>query len=787
MSVSLECCPPVELAADAERFEHEGLLASAWSHARSLGAERYELSLGVSNLHCPSCIDQIERSLSGLEGVEQARVNLSTRRLFVRWRQDVSDLDGIIAKVTALGYRLAPLDSDSRTKAGNREERELLRAVALAGFAAANVMLLSVSVWSGLVSDMGPATRALMHWVSALIALPTIVIAGRPFFRSAVAALGGGRMNMDVPISLAVTLAAGMSLSETMRGGEHVYFDAAVTLLFFLLIGRYLDLRIRGKARSAAENLMAMRAASATVIDPDGSQRRLAAAQVEPGMLVAIAPGERIPVDGRVEQGRSDIDTALVTGETLPRTVEEGGEVFAGTVNLNAAIRVRVTSTEDSTLLAEIVHLMEAAEQGRARYQRLADRVARAYAPVVHILAAVTFLGWLWAGSLDWQLALLTAVAVLIITCPCALGLAVPAVQVAAVDRLLRHGILVKSADGLERLAQADVVVFDKTGTLTQGRPELINATDLTAEDLRLAAGLAAASKHPLARAVCRAAESHGIITTPADAVSETPGMGLSAGVNGRELRLGNRRWCGIADQAETVTAGAHTGSELDMELWLAEAGKAPVGFRFHDALRPDALQCVAQLRKRGLEVELLSGDRPGPVRQVAEALGIETWHAECRPDAKIARLKTLAAHGKRVLMVGDGLNDAPALSEAFVSISPADASEISQTAADLIFQGDSLDALIEAQVVAGVARRLVLQNFSLAFLYNAIAVPFAMAGMVTPLVAAVAMSVSSIVVTLNSLRLYAIQRRPKDRPSPQPRRPDLSLLELNQGGRAQS
>ncbi|WP_179954337.1 heavy metal translocating P-type ATPase [Denitrobaculum tricleocarpae] len=751
----MDCCPPVDLAKEAERHEHEGLLATAWSFARCLEGDLYDLSLGVSNLHCPSCINQIEKGLAELPGIEQARVNLSTRRLFVRWREDTTGLAEIVSKVDGMGYRLAPLDSGSQEESGNREERELLRAVALSGFAAANVMLLSVSVWSGLVSDMGPATRVMMHWISALIALPTVVIAGRPFFRSAVGALRSGHLNMDVPISLGVTLAAGMSLAETMRGGEHVYFDAAVTLLFFLLIGRYLDLRIRGKARSAAENLMAMRASSATVIDPDGSQRRVAAAQVEPGMLVAVAAGERIPVDGTVEQGQSDVDTALVTGESVPRTVTAGTEVFAGTLNLNGALRVRVTSTEDSTLLAEIVNLMEAAEQGRARYQRLADRVARAYSPVVHILAAGTFLGWLWIGALDWQLSLMIAVAVLIITCPCALGLAVPAVQVAAVDRLLRKGILVKAADGLERLAQADVVVFDKTGTLTLGQPELIKGLEVSPQRLQLAAGMAAASKHPLARALYRAAKAQGPVPTLPQTVSETPGMGLSVQMNGSELRLGNRVWCGIGEGAQD----ASDGSDLDMELWLASEGEPPVAFRFRDELRPDARQSIEALKERGLAVELLSGDRPGPVRQVAETLGIETWHAECRPDAKIARLKALSAQGKRVLMVGDGLNDAPALAEAFVSISPADASAVSQTAADLIFQGDSLDALVETHSVAGSARRLVLQNFALAFSYNAIAVPFAVAGYVTPLVAAVAMSASSIVVTVNSLRLYAMKR----------------------------
>ena len=345
------------------------------------------------------------------------------------------------------------------------------------------------------------------------------------------------------------------------------------------------------------------------------------------------------------------------------------------------------------------------------------------------------------------------AVAVLIITCPCALGLAVPAVQVAAVDRLLRKGILVKAADGLERLAQVDVVVFDKTGTLTMGRPELINIGEIDPVKLQVAASLAAGSKHPLSRALVRAAEAQGPVQALTQTVTETPGMGLSVALDGQAYHLGNRAWCGVTDAFARQVAGAAS----ELELWLATQDAPPVVFRFRDALRPAAVEAIAAFKKQGVAVELLSGDRPGPVEATAWALDIENWQAECRPNAKIARLKALSAEGKRVLMVGDGLNDAPALSEAFVSISPADASEVSQTAADLIFQGDSLEALIEAQHVAVASRRLVLQNFGLAFLYNAIAVPFAVAGFVTPLVAAVAMSASSIVVTLNSLRLYAM------------------------------
>jgi Cu2+-exporting ATPase len=727
-------------------------LADPGLYVRTQADGTAELNMVVENLHCPSCIPRIEGALQGQPGVVEARVNLSSRRLHLRWHGAAAEAAGILAPVVGQGFRLAPFDPAITEAPHEDARRALLRALAVAGFAAGNVMLLSVSVWSGLVSDMGEATRALLHWVSALIALPAVAYAGRPFFGSAVAALRGGRLNMDVPISLAVLLTTAMSLFETIRGGPLVYFDAAVMLLFFLLIGRYLDLGVRGRVRSAAENLLALQARSATLIGSDGRRRAVAVTTLRTGARVAVAAGERIPADGRIAVGTSEIDTSLVTGESLPRPAGPGSEVFAGMLNLGAPLEIDVTAVGDDTLLAEIARLMAAAEQGRARYVRLADRAARIYAPSVHVLAGATFLGWLLIAGAAWQSALMTAVAVLIITCPCALGLAVPAVQVTAVARLLRCGVLVKSADGLERLAHIDAVAFDKTGTLTKGQPALTNRDDIDPADMHLATALAGASRHPLARAVCRAA---GPVALVAEGLREEPGMGLAATVGGQEVRLGNRVWCGVADDETETGASATT----EMELWLAVSGRAPVRFAFRDTLRADAGALIAWLRAQGVPVTLLSGDRPAAVRKLAEALGITDWHAECRPTDKIARLAELAAAGHKVLMVGDGLNDAPALAAAFASASPAEAADISQTAADVILQGGGLAPLAEAIRVARTARRLVLQNFALAFGYNAIAVPLAVAGTVTPLIAAAAMSASSIAVTLNALRLNLLRQ----------------------------
>lgn len=702
-----------------------------------------EIRLMVDGISCGGCIARIERGLAGGEGVARARVNLSTHRLTVGFDRAVLAPESIIAKLDSLGYRAVPFDPVALKAGRDADEKRLLRAMAVAGFAAANVMLLSVSVWAGHFQDMGPATRTLMHWISALIAVPAVIYAGRPFFDSAVAALRSGRTNMDVPISLAVILATGMSLMETMRGADHAYFDSAVSLLFFLLVGRYLDRRARGKARSAAEQLTGLSAIAATVIDDDGSVRACAPASLSAGMTVLVAVGDRVPVDGTILSGRSDLDTQIITGESVPEPVAEGSSVYAGAVNLGAPIKVTVKAAGEGTLLAEIARLMEAAEQRKTRYVGLADTVSRWYAPVVHTLALAAFVGWFGFAGMDWQPALLIAVAVLIVTCPCALGLAVPVVQVIACSRLMRGGILLKSGSGLERLADIDTVVFDKTGTLTLGRPRLLDDPNRDPDDLRRAAALASTSSHPLAKALTAAAGSNVAVL---DGVIEHPGDGLEwLGADGPH-RLGRRDFACPNHLADDPTDGP--------EIWYARPGCATIRFGFEDAPRADARRIVDAFKARGIEVRLLSGDREAVVAKTATALGIESWRAEVTPDRKVAELEAIREAGRKTAMVGDGLNDAPALAAAFVSLSPSTAAEISRTAADLVFQGDRLGPILTAYRVARASRALVKQNFALAFLYNVLTVPLAVAGFVTPLIAALAMSGSSIVVIGNALRL---------------------------------
>ncbi|KLN59378.1 ATPase P [Kiloniella spongiae] len=701
-----------------------------------------QLHLIVDTIHCPSCIRLIEGNLNKMDGIETARVNVSTKRLYVLWDETKTSANAIIRKLDDLDFPPTPYNPALMSSASEQEDKVLLKAMGVAGFAAANVMLLSVAVWSG-VDDMGPATRDLLHWVSGLIALPTVAYSGQPFFRSAIAALKTRSLNMDVPISLAVLLAVGMSVAETLQSAQHAYFDASVMLLFFLLIGRYLDRRMRSKAQSAAQNLLSLRAVAATVIREDGTHASLPVEAVEPGMKVAIAVGEKIPVDGTVIKGKTEIDSSLITGESLPQKVSVGNAVFAGTLNISTPIEVEVTAQDDQTLLSEIVNLMETAEQGRAKYVRLADRAAQIYAPVVHILSALTFVAWWALGDGGWHLALMNAIAVLIITCPCALGLAVPTVQVVASGLLLRRGILVKAADGLERLADADVVVFDKTGTLTKGQPVLTNKDTLPVDDLSLAASLALSSKHPLSKALVAASEAP---VVKLDKVHEEPGQGLECYLGDNRVRIGNRNWCGIHDDRADDDAVS--------ELWLSDSAGKKVRFTFEDQLKDDACNAVDYAREHLQSVEILSGDREKAVKKAAELLSIKKWTAGANPKDKISYLDTLSDQKHKVLMVGDGLNDAPALASAFVSASPATASDISQTTADFIFQGNKLKPMVEAITIAKKARDLIFQNFGLAIVYNIIAVPLAMSGYVTPLIASIAMSASSIVVTLNALRL---------------------------------
>ncbi|MCA1493807.1 cation-translocating P-type ATPase [Sinorhizobium alkalisoli] len=735
----MSCCAPgVETVVEPERGL--GLPASEelWLASRSLGGGLRQTELSVPGVHCGACITAIEGALRTKPEVERARVNLSSRRVSIVWKEEVAgkrtDPRELARAIRDRGYE-AHLFAVGEEE-GDAVLKQLIRAVAVAGFAATNIMLLSVSVWSG----ADAATRDLFHWISAMIAAPALVYAGRFFYQSAWNALRHGRTNMDVPIALAVTLSYGMSLHETIGHGEHAWFDASVTLLFFLLIGRTLDHMMRGRARSAISGLARLSPRGAMVVNADGSREYRPVEEIRPGERLMIAAGERIPVDGRVLSGASDLDRSVVNGESAPVAVGVGDLIQAGTLNLTGPLTLEATAAARDSFLAEIMGLMEAAEGGRARYRRIADRAARYYSPAVHLLALLTFIGWMFVEG-DVRHALLVAVAVLIITCPCALGLAVPVVQVVAAGRLFQGGVMVKDGSAMERLAEIDTVLFDKTGTLTIGEPRLVNADEIAPAAMAIAAALAAHSRHPVAKALHDAA---GAAVPLVGDIREIAGAGIEADTKEGVYRLGSRAFaCGGAGEASRQS-----------EAVLSVDGRELASFRFEDKLRAGAGDSVAELHELGLETGILSGDREPVVAEVGRKLGIRRWIAELSPRAKVEACAVVAEGRHRVLMVGDGINDAPALRAAHVSMAPASAADVGRQASDFVFMHQALTAVPFAIETSRQAGRLIRQNFALAIGYNLIAVPIAILGYATPLVAAIAMSTSSVIVVANALRL---------------------------------
>lgn len=693
----------------------------------------------VEGLRCAGCIAKLEGGLAAVPGVAAARVNFTTRRVSIA-HDDALDDDGLRSAMHRLGYVAEPFLGEAANP-GDAETRRLLKALGVAGFAAMNIMLLSVSVWSG----ADGATRTMFHWLSALIALPAVAYAGRPFYDSAWAALRHGRTNMDVPISIGVVLTCAVSLFETIVGGHHAYFDGATMLLFFLLAGRFLDSAMRARANDSVAALLRQTAPGGHVVGPDGGTTWRAAAELAPGMRLLVAAGERFAADGVVETGASSVDRALITGENVPVAVARGDAVLAGTINLDAALTVKVTAAEANTVIADIARMMTTAAQSKSLYVRIADRAARLYAPAVHSLAALSFAGWMIAGA-GWHESLLIAVAVLIITCPCALGLAVPIAQVVASGALMRAGVLIKDGSALERLAAADVVLLDKTGTLTLGRPMPVGELPLGSDETAVALALAQASRHPLARALATALADKGVVAAAVDDLSEAPGLGVEARAGDTRARLGRPDWVGGEASGDTL-------------LTTFRLGDGPVRLlRFHDALRPDAEATLARLHELTLPATMVSGDRAEAVATIAGALDLPA-RSELQPGDKLALIDALQKDGHRVLMVGDGLNDGPALKAAYVSVAPSSASDVGKTAADLVFLGDRLMPVALAVAAARRTMAVVRQNFVLAIGYNVLAVPLAIAGQVTPLVAALAMSGSSLIVVANAMRLRSAAR----------------------------
>ncbi|PRY94429.1 Cu2+-exporting ATPase [Hasllibacter halocynthiae] len=675
--------------------------------------------IALPGIHCAACIRGVEGTLARVPGVRAARVNLGRRRVRVVAAPGRGAAPALAALERA-GFEAHELDEGAAAATeGDAAGRALLARIAVAGFGMMNVMALAVAVWAG----AGETTGALFHWIAAGIAVPALLFSAAPFFGSAWGALRGGRVNMDVPIALAIVLATASSLYETAHAtGAHTWFEAALMLTLFLLVGRYLDHRARTAARSAAAELAALELPRATVLDGAG-RRTVDVAAIRPGDRVILCAGARAPVDGTAESA-AILDRSALTGEAEPASVPAGAPVCAGEAVLGAPLVVRATARAEDSTLRRLAALIEVAETGRHRYSGAAERAAALYAPFVHALAAIAFGLW-WLATRDLHTAIGVATAVLIITCPCALGLAVPAVTASVTGRLFRDGVLVKSGTALERMAEVDCVLFDKTGTLTEGAAALPALGDQTAG---IVLALARSSGHPVSRAL--AAALAGRRAEPVEAIRERAGMGVSGLWRGRPVFLG---------RGADGTVLRVDGRQIALPL--------------REKLRPGAAEAVEALRAAGCEVRMATGDGEARARTLAARLGIDRVHHSLRPEEKAALVTMLQREGRQVLMVGDGINDAAPLAAARASMAPASALDAARVASDAVILAADLRAVPRTLAWARTAHRRIAQNLWISSAYNVVAIPIAFAGIATPLIAALAMSLSSVTVVLNAVR----------------------------------
>jgi Cu+-exporting ATPase len=732
------------------------------------------LTLPVLGMTCASCQHHVEEALHSTAGVQSARVDLMAHRATVIFDPAIAAPAALIEAIRSAGYDavLPRSDASSATPSdGLAAGAERKAWVTLAAGAAA--MLLAMP----LGNEMGSLDHALMRLLPWLYALPpdplrwsllalTAAImawAGRGIYLSAFRALRHGTTNMNTLVSLGTGVAFAYSAFATIRPaiGREVYFDAVLLILGFLLLGKSLECRAKRRALAALDSLSRLRPATARRIR-DGVQAVVPLEEIQPGESVLILPGERFPVDAKVLEGRTTVDESMLTGEPMPLPREPGGRVLAGSLNYDGAVTCRAESLGEATVLAQITRMVQQAQSSRAPMERLADRASSIFVPIVLALALLTFAVWL-AAAHSLPLALANTVAVLVVACPCAMGLAVPAALTVAVGRGAQHGILFKGGEALERLGHLDAIVLDKTGTLTVGRPVLEAVRTLAGRSendlLRMAAAAEERSNHPLAHAVVDAVRARGLAWQPAEDVQILPGRGLTARVEGRNCLLGNEAL--FREFAIPLPESIAPPEPGVTRLWMA-LDSAPAGyFDARDALRPDATEAIAALRSLGLRVLMLTGDSAAAAAPIARQAGIAEVEAGLDPTGKLARIRALQGSGRRVAMVGDGINDAAALAQADAGIAMGSGADLAQEAGDVLLLRAQPSAIPAALSLARSTLRVMRQNLAWAAGYNLIGIPLA-AGvlyprfhlLLTPWLAAAAMALSSVCVLANSLRL---------------------------------
>lgn len=747
---------PSDAPADSQSWMREDVARHV---VRELGEGECETILLVDGIRCSACVWLIERSLGTVAGVASVQVNASAQRARVTWNREQANLPAILDALARTGYRGLPLDVAALDDSRRRESRQALKRLLVAGFGAMQAMMYASSLYLGAFDEAGSSTRDLFRWLGLLVATPVVFYSAKPFFEGARRSLRARRLGMDVPVALAIALIYAASLFEAIRGGEEVYFDSVGMFVFFLLVGRYLEMRARHRAGDLSDALARLTPMFADRVQADGSIERIAAAALQAGDLVHVAEGGAVPADGVLDGGQCRVDESLLSGESAAVAKSPGDALIAGSLVVQGPARLRVQQVGADTVLAGILALVTRAQTERPRLAQAGEKAAAGFVARVLALAALTAIGWSW---FDPSRAFTATLAVLVVSCPCALALAVPAALTRALAVLARRGVLVVRPDAIEALAGATHVVFDKTGTLTL--PELaLDRIDLGRaathdEAITLAAALAQGSRHPVSRAITGFAA--GAALPRIEDLREVAGNGLEGHLDGRTLRLGRADFA-LASHPDAVMP------ELDDAIVLADDDGLLAAFHLGERLRPDAREAIDALRAQGVVPEIASGDASAKVAAVAARLGIDQWRARQQPADKLARLTELRDGGARVIAVGDGINDAPVLAGADVAVAMAAGAELAQASSDVVLRGERLGAIAEARTIATETLRVLRQNQRWALSYNLSVVPFGALGFVPPWLAAIGMSLSSLVVVLNALRIgRGIERAPRDIPA---------------------
>jgi Cu2+-exporting ATPase len=750
--------PPPEPPKDVGLYDLDDVQSE---YVESLGEVR-DIHLLVEGIHCAACIWLIERTLGLLPGILDVKANLASKRLHVRWNNAHIKLSAIIKRLGEIGYAAVPFDPDTAEGAIKKQNRALLLRMAFAGFAMMNLMWISIALYSG--ADRGEF-RSMFHWIGFALATPTLFYSGWPFLRGAWTGLRQMHLTMDLPIAIGASTTYLYSIYVMVTGSTvgEVYYDTVVNFMFVILVGRFLEAKSKRQAVASTQRLLDLQPRVAHVIR-GGEAQAVPIRTVKVDEQVLIKAGEKIPVDGVIIDGSSAVDEAMLSGESRPVKKTTGDHVSAGTINLESALRVQVTGVLRNTALGRIISLVEEAQASKAPIQCVADRIVPWFVAATLALASGTFLWWL---NTDFELALMAATAVLIITCPCAFGLATPMAIAVASGLGARHGILIKNGAVLESLSTIRHFVFDKTGTLTEGKMQVraIHCYDLDeSELLTIAARAEQFSEHVIARAILAEAERQevSINTEGVNNFSNQPGQGVSADVDGRQVVIGTDAWL-QSRQVSRQPLLQQQALELEQQgitcIHIAIDGQEVGTIAVADRLRQDARQLINDLRAEGIKLTLLSGDRQQVAQAIADELGGMNVIAEVLPDQKDKVIQQLQQPGEQIAMVGDGINDAPALTRADVGIAIGSGTDVSMESADIVLISDELHKVTLASKLSSRTLRTIRQNIAISITYNVIMVPLAMMGMITPLVAAVSMPMSSLAVIGNAARLHTLFR----------------------------